>query len=244
MGWNHRPVIVHQPPPQPETPKDQYLLILEAEPYSDYAAAVAYFLGKHEDKAQALPYAKRLASDPEPALRFAGAIALVRLHREGSRDAEHALWKLMEDPISRVRAKIAEELKWDSLPETGRMKQALAQDSDATVRAHAAMGLYHHNDEASRSALVALTQDAADVVRAEALDALESIEPKDNPPSIEDFIHCVTDPSHLVRASMAAWLRWADPTFAFPTSPNSARIWIRWSVSGQSGALPRTGPRS
>lgn len=181
MGWNRRPVIVHQPPSRPETPKDRYLLILEAEPYSDYAGAVAYFLGRHEDKAQALLYAKRLALDPEPPLRFAGAAALVGLHIEGSRDAEQALWALLQDPSSRVRAKIAEDLKWDSLPETGRLKQALARDSDATVRAHVARGLYHHKDEASRSTLIALTRDSVDKVRAEALDALQAIEPEENP---------------------------------------------------------------
>lgn len=216
MGWNRRPVIVHQPPPRPETPKDRYLLILEAEPYSDYAGAVAYFLGRHEDKAQALLYAKRLALDPEPPLRFAGAAALVGLHVEGSRDAEQALWAMIQDPSSRVRAKVAEDLKWDSLPETGRLKQALARDSDATVRAHVARGLYHHKDEASRSTLIALTRDPVDKVRAEALDAFQSIEPEDNPPSAADYLHCLEDPSHLVRASMAAWLQWADQTFAFP----------------------------
>jgi len=216
MGWNRRPVIIQQPPPRPETPKERYLLILEAEPYSDYAAAVAYFLGKHEDKSQALLYAKRLASDPEPALRFAGAAALARLHCEGSRDAEHGIWALLEDPSPRVRAKIAEDLKWDNLPETGRLKQALARDHDAAVRIHAAKGLYVHNDETSRSALVALTKDTVDAVRAEALDALQSIEEEANPPSPADYLHCVVDPSHLVRASIAAWLRWADHTFAYP----------------------------
>lgn len=130
MAWNRRSIVVQQTPPREETPKDRYLLILEAEPYSAHSAAVAYFLGKHEDKAQALLYAKRLAVDPEPALRFAGVTALVRLHCEGSRDAEQALWRLVEDPSSRVRAKMAEELKWDSLPETGRLKQALGRDGE------------------------------------------------------------------------------------------------------------------
>lgn len=149
-------------------------------------------------------------------MRFAGAAALVGLHVEGSRDAEQALWAMLQDPSSRVRAKIAEDLKWNSLPETGRLKQALARDDDATTRAHAAMGLYLHKDEASRSALIALTRDPVDKVRADALDALQSIEPEDNAPSPAEYLHCLEDPSHLVRASLAAWLQWVDQAFAFP----------------------------
>jgi len=157
-----------------------------------------------------------LCSDSEAALRFAGAAALTQLHRNGSRDAEKALWALLEDPSPRIRAKIADDLKWDDLPETGRLKQALARDHDAAVRMQAAGGLYLHNDEASRSALVALTQDPIDRVRAEALDAFQSIEEENNPPSPKDYLQCVADPSPLVRASMAAWLRWTESSVAFP----------------------------
>ena len=66
MGWNRQPVFVHQPPPRPETPKDRYLIILEAEPYSEYAAAVAYFLGRHEDTRRASGHKARWASLHHP----------------------------------------------------------------------------------------------------------------------------------------------------------------------------------
>jgi len=216
MGWYRKPQVIHHYPPNSETPKDEYLRVLEAEPYSERAAAIAYFLGKHEDKTQALLYAKRLGADPDPALRFAGASALVRLHCEGSRDAEQALWRLLEDPSPRVRAKVAEELKWDSLPETGRLKQALARDAVVAVRVQAAIGLYHHHDEGCRSALIALTQDPSAEVRAEAIDGLQAIDPRKNPPSVADYLHFAEDSSHQVRASIAAWLQLTDPIFAFP----------------------------
>ncbi|BDU70851.1 HEAT repeat domain-containing protein [Mesoterricola silvestris] len=216
MAWGHRTVYVQQPAKSPETPQDQYLRILEAAPFSERAGAIGYFLGEHEDKAQAMQCAQRLAADPEAALRFAGAAALVRLHLGGSREAEKTLWTLIRDESPKVRAKVADGLKWDNLPETGRLKQALAEDADPTVRAHAAMGLYLLGDEASRASLLALTWDPVAEVRAEAIYALQNIEEQNNPPPPTEFLGFVEDPSPLVRSSLAAWLHWENPAISFP----------------------------
>lgn len=241
MAWGHRTVYIQQPARPPESPQDQYLRNLEAAPFSERAGAIGHFLGEHEDKAQAMQCAKRLAADPEAALRFAGAAALVRLHLGGSREAEKALWTLIKDDNPKVRARVADDLKWDDLPETGRLKQALAEDTDPTVRAHAATGLYLFDDEASRASLLALTRDPIGEVRAQAMDALQSIEEQDTPPTATEFLGFVEDSSPLVRSSLAAWLHWENPTISFPYLLRLARdpdASVRFKALNSLGANP------
>lgn len=211
--WRRREVVVHTPL-KPETPADLYVKILELEPLSERAWAFASTLGDHDDKNQALQYSKKLAVDPEPYLRWAGAIALVSLHRAGLRDAERALWTLIQDPIATVRAKIAKELSWDTLPETAPLKQALAKDSASDVRLQAAAGLYAFPDMASRSALKTLTHDRDGRVRAEAIRSLQFIET--DPPDVREFITFTDDSSPAVRAEMASWLETAEAEYALP----------------------------
>lgn len=147
--WQRRQVII-QPPSRPESPAEFYVTILKLEPFSERAWAFAAWLGEDNDKTQALQYALKLSADPEPYIRWAGAIALVRLHQAGLRDAEKGLWSMMQDPVATIRAKIARELNWDTLPESARLKQVLATDKSAEVRYQAAAGLYAFPDAASR----------------------------------------------------------------------------------------------
>jgi HEAT repeat protein len=211
--WNQRTIVV-RPEPEPETPTSLYIRIMESAPFSELAWALAYGLGKSTDKPQALLFAKRLAADPEAAIRYAGVIALVRLHRDGYREAEHALWTMVSDPDVRVRSRLGKELRCDDLPESARLKQALAKDPAAGVRLEATTGLYHFADTSSRETLLALTHDEDAKVRAEAISELSATEV--NPPDIREFLAFLGDPAPIVRAEMVRWLGYKDEAFALP----------------------------
>jgi hypothetical protein len=133
-SWNRREVVYVRPDPKPETVADLYSRLLETSPFTPLAHALAYFIGKNTDKSQALACAKRLAIDPETHLRCAGAVALAQLHQEGLRDAERVLWQMLEDPEPAVREAIAEELKFDSAPETAKLLYVLVKDHTPLVR--------------------------------------------------------------------------------------------------------------
>jgi len=131
---NRQYCVAATPAPRPETVVDLYTQVLEAPPFSQLANAQAYFIGKNPDKPQALVFARRLANDPEPAMRWAGAAALAKLHIDGLREAERSLRLLVEDPHSQVRKAVAHELRFESSPETGRILQAIAKDPSPMVR--------------------------------------------------------------------------------------------------------------
>lgn len=214
MGyWNQRPAVVRHEP-EAETPASLYARITEAAPFSELAWSLSYRLGKFPDKPQAILFAKRLASDPDPALRHAGVIALVHLHLAGLREAEHTLWTMVNDPDERVRSRIGNDLRWDDLPETARLKQALAKDPSAAVRLNATTGLYLFRDEASRNTLLALARDEDADVRAEAISEFYSIET--DPPDVREFLSFLGDPAPVVRAAMVCWLGYVDEALALP----------------------------
>jgi len=121
---------------------------------------------------------------------------------------------MLQDPSSAVRTKVAEEIRWDGLLETARLKHALAKDSCPETRRFTASGLYLHSDPESRSILDGLTRDQDGKVRAEAIGSLRAIEK--NPPEVKDYISLVSDPDSEVRAQMASWLGDAEEAFSLP----------------------------
>lgn len=215
MAFGSRQSVVYvRPEPHTETVPEVYARLLDAPPLSPLAHALAFTIGTHQDKQQALAFSRQLVNDPEPLTRTAGVVALVWLHREGQREAEKALLHLIEDPDPRVRAVLAHELHCDSTLETSKLLQFLAKDSVAEVRKEAAGGLYFCEDVDARQALFRLTRDPEDSVRDVATNSLGWIDGE--PIDIKDFMHLLDDPSPGVRMNMASWLGWVDKAFALP----------------------------
>ena len=212
--WHRRHMALGHSEQPPETVADIYARLLEAPPHSPLAHALAYTIGMHPDKPQAVAFGKMMGAAPESFMRWAGIVALAKLHKDGLREAERGLLQLVGDPLPAVRAAIAHELHCDSSPESAQILRILAADPEPKVRMEAAGGLFFCQDPASRETLLELTRDPEDLVRAEATCSLGWID--GTPLDIRDFLDLLDDPCPEVRGNMTGWLGWIADDFTYP----------------------------
>jgi HEAT repeat protein len=182
-----------------------YIEVLNKPPGYEHHPFTGYRIGSHENHAEAMQVAIRLANDPDPGYRAFGIEALVPLFGRGFMEAQRKLQELVLDPSPEVRQALAWGLV-NERKDCSMLLLALSRDPVPAVRANAAPGLAAQELPETRERFLELLRDRDDSVREAASDCLYY--PEADPIRPEEAMDLKFDPVPSFRAHVAKWCSW------------------------------------